>query len=755
MKKIFSLNCIGILLITFLAYIPALKAGFTNWDDDTHLLKNPSVRSINIDNIKYIFSNTVSKVYIPLTILSFAVEYHFFRYWPFIYHLNNLLLHLLATTLVYLFLKKLRAPPFSITAATLIFGLHPMHVESVAWITESKDVLFTVFYLSALLSYIKFIERNQYRFFVITWILGLLSICSKAMAISLPLMLLLLDWFMERKKRKTFLLLEKLPFLIYILPIAYLTQSLNPETLSSHENLLNAGLIFVWTFAFYILKFFIPYPLIPLYTTPEPITLSNPIYLLSLFILVIFIDFMIKSWKNRWVMFGLVFYLGTIFFLFRFNPMANLNVVADRFIYLPSIGLCLLSGLFLNRIQNKKTIFTALMTGFIMLLVILTFIQNRIWTNSLTLWNHQLKFSPNSLYGYNNRGYFYQEQGSLDAALNDYNRALQIDPTFAQTYNNRGTLYAERKQYKLAQNDYYNAILLNAFPYSDAYHNLGILFLELKNYDAALVNINKAIEIYSDFDNAYNTRGAYYDELNQPEQAIADFTTALSINPGNTISLNNRGVLYAKIGKYDLAEKDLMRSLVIDPNYVDPYLNLAHVRKDLGDIKGAIPYLNQALQINPKLPEALNNRGLANAYLNNFEAALKDFEQLKTIDPQSTDTYINRGTILLNQKRYLEAIENYTEGIGIAPDNMFLFLNRGAAYLMNHQEDQAIKDFSTVIQHDPEQPSAYYYRAFCHINLKNYPEALKDAQAAQQRNFPNADQLIAEINKLNGSKLTQ
>ena len=197
--------CSIILVITFLVFSPALKGEFLVWDDDNHVVDNAHVRSLAADNIMAIFSSRVNNTYIPLTTLVFAVEYHFFKLNPFIFHFTNIILHLGVCSLVFWLALRLRLTSIGAAMATLIFAIHPMHVESVAWITELKDVLYAIFYLGALhvyLSYIRFPftgngskQKPAVRFYAWTILFGILSILAKPMAVSLPFILLLMDWF--------------------------------------------------------------------------------------------------------------------------------------------------------------------------------------------------------------------------------------------------------------------------------------------------------------------------------------------------------------------------------------------------------------------------------------------------------------------------------------------------------------------------------------------------------------------------------
>ena len=204
-KNLFCLS--AVLLLTLAAFSSALNNQFLNWDDDRMLTENPSVRSLTPGNIQHIFTSTVQRVYIPLSVFSLAVEYAFAGDHPFIYHLDNVLLHLLVTGLIFVFALRMGLSGRAAGWAALLFGIHPMHVESVAWVTERKDVLYSVFYMASLISYWQYLEGKKKTDYGLSIVFGFLSILAKPMAISLPLVLFLLDWFKNRGWNKKILVL--------------------------------------------------------------------------------------------------------------------------------------------------------------------------------------------------------------------------------------------------------------------------------------------------------------------------------------------------------------------------------------------------------------------------------------------------------------------------------------------------------------------------------------------------------------------
>ena len=236
-------------VLAAIVYQPALQNGFLQWDDLPHILENPSIQKLDAHHVQTIFQSTIHKTYIPLTILSFAIEKHFFGLDPKIFHMTNIFLH--AGVVAAIFLLGLRMGLGLIAAflSAVLFGIHPMHVESVAWVTERKDVLYAFFYLLALYAYWAYLESSKRHNYWLSVVIGFFSMLAKPMALSLPLILFLFDWF-KRRKLTWGLCWNKIPFLTYIIPIAWITYL--PNARIPGNNFIEAILIWVWTFTFFI-----------------------------------------------------------------------------------------------------------------------------------------------------------------------------------------------------------------------------------------------------------------------------------------------------------------------------------------------------------------------------------------------------------------------------------------------------------------------------------------------------------------------
>jgi len=313
-----------ILSIVFFAFYPTLQNGFVFWDADTHIYQNITIHTLDAEHIGDIFTGMVNAIYIPLTSLSFAIEDHFFGRKPFIYHLDNLLLHLAIIVFIFWLGLRLGLSMLGSGVAALLFGIHPMHVESVAWVTERKDVLYSFFYMAALLSYCRYLNftkstpsiqnKKLTRFLVLTVFFGILSMLAKPMALSLPLILFLLDWFYGRKIDRS-AIIEKIPLVLGIAGITLVTYTANARI--PGKDIIEGLLIWSWTLVFYLRQFTFPVMLVPVYQLPQPIVFSNPQYFMPVIVIGLLILAVIRLRKHRWFIFSIAFYLFSVFFQYR------------------------------------------------------------------------------------------------------------------------------------------------------------------------------------------------------------------------------------------------------------------------------------------------------------------------------------------------------------------------------------------------------------------------------------------------------
>jgi tetratricopeptide (TPR) repeat protein len=568
-----------VLLVTAFCLSPMLKNGFTNWDDEYYVIQNALLRGPDWAGI---FSKPVVSNYHPVTVASLAFNYSMTRLDPSSYLITNLLLHLINTALVFYFIwlisgKKLLVAAFS----AIVFGIHPMHVESVAWVSERKDVLYTLFFLLSLIKYWRFLTDGKNKNLIYCFLFFGLSILSKPAAIILPFVLVLLDYWYGRKFTQR-IVLEKIPFLLVSIVFAVLTFNIQSKTAI-------ASLDFypLWTRFFfatysammYIVRFFVPYPLSAFHPFPQtgsmplPMMLS-PIFMLSLLALVWF------KRKNKLLVFVFFFFMVNVILVLQFVSIGG-TLLSERYTYVPYIGMAFLIGMLLDRYSTSinRSLLWGIPAAGLLVFCVITFQRTKVWQDSETLWTDAIKHFPGAPVPRTNRANYLISSSSgvkdkvrqnemLQTALEDCNQALKTNANHAKGYENRQNIY-----------------------------------LRLNKDTLALADANSLIRLEPRNRLGYYTKGAVYQRFNMPDSALASFNKCLEISPNTDFALNNRGsILFNSYQKYNEALADFNKAIQLNPSG-DYYLNRSYCYYRLGQIDQAKADANVAIQKNITVPE--------------------------------------------------------------------------------------------------------------------------------------------------------
>lgn len=597
----------AILLVTFIVFYPALKNELIyTWDDGLNITDNHLTTKFNSENIKGIFTQSVGNNYNPLPLLVFAYVRSKVGLEPFAYHLINVILHLLCVALVFRTAKLLTKKPFIIGAVTLLFAIHPMRVESVAWITELKDVMFAAFYFGALIAYIKWVRKPgaQILLYLLMLVLAVLSALSKIQAVSLPLSMLLIDYF-EKRPLKFSLILEKIPFFLLsaatgVAGIYFLKTGdslIMGETYPLYQRILFA----CYSLVTYFVRFFAPVNLSAYYPYPARTDGVLPIlYYITPVILIAAVAWVIMKYRsNRMVVFGLLFFFVNVVFVLQIVG-AGKAFMADRFTYVPYFGLFFIAAVALQNFTEKKkhlaftakTIFIIYMGVF----AVMSYQRILVWKSSGTLWTDNIKKYPNSDVGYDNLGVYYRSLKENDKALENYNKVLSINPKYALTYNNRGNIYFERGQDDLALADYDKAIALDAKKVT-TYANRALIYIRKNEYAKAEEDFATAEKIDSSFSKTYYNRGIYYDQVGQYQKAVADFTKYLQLVPNDDGIYNSRGVSLQKMGMHQESLADFTKAIQLLPTEPVYWQNRSYSYNRLGQKEAAKADVLQAKKL--------------------------------------------------------------------------------------------------------------------------------------------------------------
>jgi tetratricopeptide (TPR) repeat protein len=525
------------------------------------LVNNPSIRSLSLQEIFNTFNSFHHSHYHPLVNISYAIEYHYFGLKPFIYHLTNLIFHILNSILVYLVLLRLFKNNFVAALVSILFAIHPLHTESVAWITERKDMLYSFFYLLSIFFYLFYKQEKNKKYEYYIYLFFVLSCLSKASAVTLPIVLVLIDYF-NNKRISIKDIKEKIPlFIISILfgIINVLAQYKQPLAGSQMEipqfDILGKILIIFYNYCFYIYKTIVPLNFSAFYPYPDPVLSGLPvIFWVAPFITGFLIYAVYLSRKlNNVIVFGSLFYSITILPVLQIVPVGR-AITADRFAYLPIIGILLVISFLLyllyysiikSAFQKKALI--AVIALCVIGMAYITRGQSMIWASSMTLYTDMVTKFPENSIGYNNRGTIYLKENKYNEAEGDFLNAIKYNSKYAAAYNNMGLLLNGRTKYDNAIEYFTKAVELNN-NYAEAYFNMGLTYFNKNDIDKAIELYKKAISIDPGFAVAYNNLGKAYGLKEQNSEAIANFSKAVEIDPLYSTAHFNLAVAFFKSG---------------------------------------------------------------------------------------------------------------------------------------------------------------------------------------------------------------
>jgi len=593
---------IAVLALTLASYYPSLNNDFTNWDDPAYVTENQMLRTDK--PIDYFTKDKfVQGHFIPLSMISFSMDYKASKLDPKRYHLVNLILHLLNTGLVFFFVFLLIGNWQGAFIASALFGIHPMHVESVAWVTERKDVLYAFFYLASVIIYTLFIRYKKPILYVGALVLFILSLLSKEQAFTLPFTMLLIDYFCNRKFTLK-VIMEKIPFFILSLVIGFVSiKAAHSSTGTSMAFTFNSFLYAFYGLATYLFKFLVPVQLACYYPYPTLIGGVLPVIFYIAPFVVIGLTALVyfKFRKNKSVIFGLLFFLLNIGPLLQLLPVGP-NIMAERYSYIPYIGLSFIIAQVVmvffgynikEGFQPGKQIVVltpyknAALTIAALFITVLAYASNercKVWKNTETLWKSEIEEEPDVPTAYNNLGFEYKTQGRYAEALPLLSKAIMMQPSYEEPYITRAEIERIDGKNALALNDLNKAISLKP-ENAGAYQERAILYCIEGKLDSGGADFNKSIQLDPTVAEAFCSRGNYDDMTGNYNAAMADYSKALELKPDLQDAYLNRGAVRLRHNKPDSAIIDLTTYLQLVPQSGDGYAkrsNAWFLKKDYG-----------------------------------------------------------------------------------------------------------------------------------------------------------------------------
>jgi protein O-mannosyl-transferase len=702
--------------LTAIVYTSAINNEFTNWDDNNYITANRHIADFSWEGLKYLLTERTGLGGTRLTLVNFMIDYKFWALNPVPYHIENILWHILNTLLVFFLFIKLNINRRIAFIVAVLFAVHPMHVESVAWISERKDVLYTFFLLLCLHTYIYYIRAVKSGPRIASWLIFTLffylSWHSKFSAVIIPFLLFLIDYYLKR--RFTWhIILEKLPILLFIgwevhrmafdmTPAVHVHGKISVS--NSHPtdsfNLFDKMQLASYSLLFYLMKFLLPVNLTAIVPYPAKIKGCLPdIYFQSLIIATIIcilvLFFVIRFRKtNRQYIFGFLFFLISLAPFLHFVSIKGIVVVADRYTYVPYIGLSFLIAVILDLIILNKNKFVGwgIFSMVVIILSLTSFQRNKVWNNNISLFTDVIDKNPKVVQAYNNRGNAYNDLGEYKLALADFNKAIILSPTFKFLYNNRSYTWSEMDCTRLAYNDLDKAIQLDSF-YIDPYLNKAKLLIKDKRVDEAIDNYSKALKIAPKRASTYILRARAFILINKKDSVLNDYTKAIEFFPNNLDAHFERGRIYSIYKQYTLALSDFQTVIAIDPSVPEIYNEIGDVLNNTGKYEEAYLKLNRAIELRPEYAEAYSNRGISNFGLKKPNEALSDFNKALEIDSVFSKAYSNRGNYWAVQRNFDAALIDFNHAIKLNSNDYLTYVNRGNVYFQLNRKDLACDDW--------------------------------------------------------------
>jgi tetratricopeptide (TPR) repeat protein len=691
-------------LLTIALYWPAMHHDFVNYDDDVYVTSNVQVqKGLTLENVRWAFINPVDGNWHPVTMLSHELDCQLYGLKPWGHHLTDILLHALNTVLVFLLLQLMTGARWRSALVAALFGAHPLHVESVAWVAERKDVLSTFFGLLALIFYVRHVQKSEVKsqksesnflisspflrspFYWLSLFFFALGLMSKPMLVTWPCVMLLLDyWPLRRISDLRFpisdwkrLLLEKVPFFLFSAAasvVTFLVQKRGGAVMTTQAfpmgSRVENALI---SYGRYLEKLFWPTDLAILY----PHVAHWPLMAVAASVLLLYgMTALFFRGRKRYpfLLMGWLWFLGTLVPVIGLVQVGEQSM-ADRYTYIPSLGVLVLvvwgAHELTKRWQHQETTLALAGSAAIVLCLAVTHKQLGYWQDSEALFQHTLKVTENNELAHNNLGLALLDKGQTDEAISQFQEAIRLNPDAAEIHENLGGALLKRNQDGEAINEFQEGVRLK--PASAVAHNdLGNAFFSNGQTDEAMEQFQEAVRLAPDYADARVNLGVAFLRKGQTDEAKSQFEEAIRLRPNDANAHLNLGIALAKKGQVDEAISQFQQTILLKPDDADAHAALGN---------------------------ALFGQGRTSEALGQFQEAIR-------VSPDDADAHVNLGVGLLNMGRTDEAISQFQEAIRLRPDDANACLNLGVALLKKGQIEEATSQFQEALRLTPNDAYA-------------------------------------------------
>lgn len=628
MKKYLRVSCLFFpFFISVITYLNCLQHSFV-YDDESTIVNNYFIR--HWENIPELFTGkyfilSAELTYRPVVTLSYFIDYTFWHLNPTGYHLTNMLLHAVNSTLFFIFTCALFRKRVTALTASLFFSVYPLFTEVVNAVGFREDLLAFLFLILAFICFVKAHQKKYTLHYTLSLLCFFLSIFSKEMAITLPLLIIIYDVMFpglsNGNNKPPALSYLKVTFLRYylgygVVAIFYLlvrffflhnpTESHVPYP---HDSLFFNVLTMTHVLACYIKLLFLPFHLNADYVVPLTTSLVKISFWISCLLLIVtgIFSFRLRS-RHKYIFFFIVWFFVTLMPVMNIIPLGNL--MAERYLYIPGAGFCMIIACLVSGRQimhgvrsdrySPMTIPSMVLVFFLLIgNACLTFQRNGDWKDGLQLWSKTSITSPNSFRVHINLGNAYEKKGLNAAALEEYKKALSIDPNDADIYNNLGVYYNTMNLFDDAIRHFTQCLDINP-QHARAHNNLGVVLTRQRHLDDAIQAFKQAISINALYPDAHNNLGIAYYRKGLMDEAEREFKLAIRIEPYHAEAHNDLGILYNDKHRYDNALREFEQAVRIKPDYANAHMNLgAVILRHRKDKDAALFHLKESIKIDP------------------------------------------------------------------------------------------------------------------------------------------------------------
>jgi tetratricopeptide (TPR) repeat protein len=747
--------CVFLAAIVWAVFGQTVQYEFVNFDDGLYVYENAEVAGgLTLKGVAAMFTHVECNFYHPLTMISLMLNHQLHGLQPGGYHLVNVLFHTLSVILLFLILRRMTGFTWRSAFAAAVFAIHPLRVESVAWVAERKDVLSGFFFMLTIGAYVRYVQRQSrgegqgaraqaapaldprlatldYCLMLLFFALGLMS---KSSLVTLPFVLLLLDyWPLGRFGGKTVadgksasrrgnfsvlarLVVEKVPLFALSVAASVMTVIAEGKAVAPTKGLPLVDRVGnpIMSYVIYLRQMVCPAGLAPFYPySPKDLFVWKIV--LALVLLVAVSAAALAGWRKRpYLLVGWLWYLGMLVPMIGIMRVGQF-VRADRFTYLSQIGLYLLLTWAAADLcagwRHRRVVLGGCATIILVALIFCARVQTSYWRNSESLWTHTLACTSDNAIAHNNVGNTLLQKGNVDEAITHYQMALQIRPHYAEAHYNLGNTLLQKGNVDEAITHYQKA--LQIYPaYAEAHINLGNTLLQKGNVDEAITHYQMALQIKPDSADAHINLGNALLKKGSVDEAITHFQKALQIRPDYTEAHNNLGYALIQKGSVDEAITHYQMALQINPDNAEAHINLGNALLKKGSVDEATTHLQKALQIRPDYAEAHYKLGNTLLQKGNVDEAITHYQKALQINPDYAEAHNNLGVILLQKGNVDEAITHYQKALQINPDYAEAHNNLGYALIQKGSVDEATAHFQKALQIKPDFAEA-------HKNLSN------------------------------------